>query len=180
MCLGFVERSSDESVLPRRAGRGRMGPELTTVGTRTRNELKPLVKMAKAPVSMGAWRAVSARWCRVLAWQRDSRSERAPLLVSPRKQWTRWSCSLLQRACRRPTILSCESSTLASPGTKELSVPRETRDTVGSNGCCPAAKPPSSAERPFTVLVDAFDSYGRQRDPDLNWITTAAWIRPTL
>jgi transposase len=53
----------------------RTDSELSTFGNWTRKELQPLVKMAKAPPTIGECRAFYARLCRLIALYRDSQSE---------------------------------------------------------------------------------------------------------
>jgi transposase len=53
----------------------RADSKLSTFGNWTRKELQRLVKMAKAPPTIGQWRAFYARLCRLIAWYHDSKSE---------------------------------------------------------------------------------------------------------
>jgi len=53
----------------------RTDSELSTFGSWTRKELQRLVKMAKAPPTIGECRAFYARLCRLIALYRDSQSE---------------------------------------------------------------------------------------------------------
>src|SRR5208337_1604098 len=57
----------------------RADPELSSCGKWAAKELERLIKMAKAPPTIGEWRAFFARFCHLIALYRDSESEAGTL-----------------------------------------------------------------------------------------------------
>jgi len=53
----------------------RADPELASFGKWSAKELERLIRVAKAPATIGEWRAFNARLCLLIALYRDSTSE---------------------------------------------------------------------------------------------------------
>ena len=153
----------------------RADPELATFGNWTRKELQRLVKMAKAPPTMGEWRAFYARLCRLIALYRDSQSEAGTfarrleeemdtLFVFLVEEGVEPTNNFAKRIIRFGVLWRKRSQgTKSDKGNRWVERILSLRQTARLH-----------MKSTFAVLVDALDSYFKERDPDLAWIKTPA------
>jgi transposase len=153
----------------------RSGPELATFGNWTRKELQRLVKMAKAPPTMGEWRAFYARLCRLIALYRDSQSEAGTfarrleegmdtLFVFLFEEGVEPTNNFAERIIRFGVLWRKRSQGIKSDkGNRWVERILSLRQTARLH-----------MKSTFAVLVDALDSYFKEREPDLTWIKTTA------
>lgn len=148
--------------------------ELATFGNWTRKELQRLVKMAKAPPTIGEWRAFYARLCRLVALYRDSKSEAGTFARRIEEEMDTLFVFLVEEGVE-PTNNFAER--IIRFGVLWRKRSQGTKSDKGNRWVERILSLRQSArlqmKSSFAVLVDAFDSYFNERDPDL------AWIKPT-
>lgn len=159
----------------------RADPELSTFGNWTRKELQRLVRMAKAPPTIGEWRAFYARLCRLIALYRDSQSEAGTfarrleeeidtLFVFLVEEGVEPTNNFAERIIRFGVLWRKRSQgTKTDKGNRWVERILSLRQTTRLH-----------MKSTFAVLVDALDSYFNGRDPDLSWIKPPAQKPHTL
>jgi transposase len=146
--------------------------ELATFGNWTRKELQRLVKMAKAPPTIGEWRAFYARLCRLIALYRDSKSEAGTFARRLEEEMDTLFVFLVEEGVE-PTNNFAER--IIRFGVLWRKRSQGTKSDKGNRWVERILSLRQSArlqmKSSFAVLVDAFDSYFNARDPDLAWIS---------
>ncbi|HQN19302.1 MAG TPA: IS66 family transposase [Syntrophobacteraceae bacterium] len=152
----------------------RTNPELSAFGTWTEKELRRLVKMAKAPPTLGQWRAFYARLCRLIALYRDSKSEAGTFARTLEETMDNLFVFLVEEGVEPTNNFGERIIRFAvlwrrrSQGTKSDKGNRWVERIVSLRQTCRLHMRSS-----FAVLVDALDSYFKERQPDLAWIRQA-------
>ena len=148
--------------------------ELATFGSWTRKELQRLVKMAKAPPTIGEWRAFYARLCRLIALYRDSESEAGTFARRLEEEMDTLFVFLVEEGVE-PTNNFGERILRfgvlwrkRSQGTKSDKGNRWVERILSLRQTCRIQK-----RSTFNVLVDAFDSYFKELAPDIAWVKTS-------
>jgi transposase len=153
----------------------RTDSELATFGNWTKKELQRLIKMANAPPTIGEWRAFYARLCRLIALYRDSESEAGTFARRLEEEMDTLFVFLVEEGVE-PTNNFGERILRfgvlwrkRSQGTKSDKGNRWVERILSLRQTCRIQK-----KSTFNVLVDAFDSYFKELDPELAWIKTSA------
>jgi transposase len=166
-CLSHLIRKA-------RALAQRTNPELAAFGTWTEKELQRLVKMAKAPPTLGEWRAFYARLCRLIALYRDSESEAGTFARTLEATMDNLFVFLVEEGVEPTNNFGERIIRFAvlwrrrSQGTKSDKGNRWVERIISLRQTCRLQMRSS-----FGVLVDALDSYFKERQPDLAWIQQA-------
>ena len=149
-------------------------PELAACGKWAAKELERLVKLAKAPPTMGEWRAFFARFCRLIALYRDSKSEAGTFV---RRLDDKMECLFLfltehgveptnnfgERTIRYAVLWRKRSQgTKSDEGNRWVERILSLRQTCRLHG-----------KSTFDVLVDAMNRFFKRQSPDLSWIYQA-------
>jgi len=149
----------------------RSTPELASCGKWAAKELERLVKMAKAPPTMGEWRAFFARFCHLIALYRDCESEAGTFV---RRLEDEMDCLFLfltengvdptnnfgERAIRFGVLWRKRSQgTKSDEGNRWVERILSLRQTCRLRG-----------KSTFDVLVDAISCFFKGETPDLTWI----------
>jgi transposase len=149
----------------------RSTPELAACGKWAAKELERLVKMAKAPPTMGEWRAFFARFCHLIALYRDCESEAGTFV---RRLEDEMDCLFLfltengvdptnnfgERAIRFGVLWRKRSQgTKSDEGNRWVERILSLRQTCRLRG-----------KSTFDVLVDAISCFFKGETPDLTWI----------
>lgn len=150
-------------------------PELSAFGTWARKELQRLVQMAKAPPTIGEWRAFYARLCRLIALYRDSKSAAGTFARRLEEEMDTLFVFLVEEGVE-PTNNFAERTIRfgvlwrkRSQGTKSDKGNRWVERILSLRQTCRLHKMST-----FSVLVHALDSYFKDQSPDLDWITRLA------
>lgn len=152
----------------------RTNPELSAFGTWTEKELRRLVKMAKAPPTLGEWRAFYARLCRLIALYRDSKSEAGTFARTLEETMDKLFVFLVEEGVEPTNNFGERIIRFAvlwrrrSQRTKSDKGNRWVERIVSLRQTCRLHMRSS-----FAVLVDALESYFKERQPDLAWIRQA-------
>lgn len=152
----------------------RQNPELSAFGNWTQKELQRLVKMAKAPPTIGEWRAFYARLCRLIALYRDCKSEAGTfartleatmddLFVFLVEEGVDPTNNFAERIIRFGVLWRRRSQ-----GTRSDKGNRWVERILSLRQTCRLQMRSS-----FGVLADALDSYFKDQQPDLAWIRQA-------
>lgn len=152
----------------------RTNPELAAFGNWTQKELQRLVKMAKAPPTIGEWRAFYARLCRLIALYRDCKSEAGTFARTLEETMDELFVFLVEEGVE-PTNNFAERIIRfgvlwrrRSQGTKNDKGNRWVERILSVRQTCRLQRLSS-----FAVIVDALDSYFKEQQPDLAWIRQA-------
>ncbi|MGC8493115.1 MAG: IS66 family transposase [Syntrophobacteraceae bacterium] len=150
----------------------RDNPELASCGKWAAKELERLVKMAKAPPTIGEWRAFFARFCHLIALYRDCKSEAGTFV---RRLEEEMDCLFLflteqgvgptnnfgERMIRFAVLWRKRSQgTKGEKGNRWVERILSLRQTCRLHG-----------KSTFDVLVDAMGCFFEGQRPDLSWIS---------
>jgi transposase len=153
----------------------RTDSELSTFGKWTRKELQRLVRMAKAPPTIGEWRAFYARLCRLIALYRDSKSEAGTFARRLEEEMDTLFVFLVEKGVDPTNNLAERTIRFGvlwrkrSQGTKSDKGNRWVERILSLRQTCRLQK-----KSTYNVLVDALHSHFTQLKPDLGWIRTSA------
>lgn len=149
----------------------RPNPELSNCGKWAAKELERLVKMAKAPPTIGEWRAFFARFCHLIALYRDSKSEAGTLVRRLEEEMETLFVFLTEEGVAPTNNFGERMIRFAvlwrkrSQGTKNEKGNRWVERILSLRQTCRL-----HAMSTFDVLVDAFASFFKEQRPDLGWI----------
>jgi len=153
----------------------RSDPELAKCGAWARDELRRLCKMAKDPPTEAEWRAFYARFCRLIALYIDSDSEAGTLVRHLDAEMDSLFTFLLEEGVDPTNNFGERMLRFAvlwrkrSQGTNSEKGNRWVERIVSLRQTCRL-----HGKSSFHVLVDAMNSYYKERKPDLEWIRSAA------
>jgi transposase len=149
-------------------------PELASCGKWSARELRRLVKMAKAPPTIGEWRAFFARFCHLIALYRDCESEAGTfvrrledemdsLFVFLTEHGVEPTNNFGERMIRFAVLWRKRSQgTKSEKGNHWVERVLSLRQTCRLHG-----------KSTFDVIVDAMSCFFKEQPPDLDWIRKA-------
>ena len=146
-------------------------PELSSCGKWAAKELERLIKMAKAPPTIGEWRAFFARFCRLIALYRDCESEAGTLVRRLEEEMEALFLFLTEEGVEPTNNFGERMIRFAvlwrkrSQGTKSDKGNRWVERILSLRQTCRL-----HAKSTFEVLVDALTSFFKEQEPDLAWI----------
>jgi transposase len=152
----------------------RKDPELSSCGRWTAKELERLVKMAKAPPTIGEWRAFFARFCHLIGLYRDSRSEAGTFVRRLEDEMESLFLFLTEEGVEPTNNFGERMIRFAvlwrkrSQGAKNDKGNRWVERILSLRQTCRL-----HAKSTFDVLVDAFTCFFKEQTPDLSWIRQA-------
>ena len=166
-CLAHLIRTAD--------GLAQRGiPELASCGKWAKKELERLVRMAKAPPTIGEWRTFFARFCHLIALYRDSESEAGTfarrledemdaLFLFLTEEGVEPTNNFGERTIRFAVLWRKRSQgTKSDKGNRWVERILSLRQTSRLHG-----------RSTFDVLVDAMNCFFNGQKPDLSWIYQA-------
>ena len=149
-------------------------PELASCGKWAAKELECLVRMAKAPPTIGEWRAFFARLCRLIALYRDCKSEAGTLVRRLEDEMGSLFLFLTEEGVGPTNNFGERMIRFAvlwrkrSQGTKSEKGNRWVERILSLRQTCRL-----HGKSTFDVLVDAMQSFFKEQRPDLSWIYQA-------
>ncbi len=149
----------------------RADPELARCGKWAAKELERLIKMAKAPPTIGEWRAFFARFCHLIALYRDSESEAGTLARRLEEEMEALFLFLTEEGVEPTNNFGERIIRFAvlwrkrSQGTKSDKGNRWVERILSLRQTCRL-----HGKSTFEVLVDALTCYFKEQEPDLTWI----------
>jgi transposase len=152
----------------------RRDPELSSCGKWAAKELERLVKMAKAPPTIGEWRAFFARFCHLIALYRDSPSEAGTFVRRLEEEMESLFLFLTEEGVEPTNNFGERMIRFAvlwrkrSQGTKTEKGNRWVERILSLRQTCRL-----HARSTFEVLIDAFACFFKEQTPDLSWICQA-------
>lgn len=152
----------------------RKDPELSSCGKWAEKELERLIKMAKAPPTIGEWRAFFARFCHLIALYRESRSEAGTFVRRLEEEMEALFLFLTEKGVEPTNNFGERMIRFAvlwrkrSQGTKTDKGNRWVERALSLRQTCRLR-----AVSTFDVLVDAFTCFFKEQQPDLSWICEA-------
>jgi transposase len=152
----------------------REDPELSSCGKWAAKELERLIKMAKAPPTIGEWRTFFARFCHLIALYQDSQSEAGTFVRRLDEQMESLFLFLTEEGVEPTNNFAERMIRFAvlwrkrSQGTKGDKGNRWVERILSLRQTCRL-----HAKSTFEVLVDAFTCFFKQQEPDLTWICQA-------
>lgn len=152
----------------------RRDPELSSCGKWALKELVRLIKMAKAPPTIGEWRAFFARFCRLIALYRDSRGEAGTFARRLEEEMESLFLFLTEEGVEPTNNFGERVLRFAvlwrkrSQGAKSDKGNRWVERILSLRQTCRLR-----AKSTFEVLVDAFTCFFKEQTPDLSWIYQA-------
>ena len=152
----------------------RNDPELSSCGKWAKKELERLVRMAKAPPTIGQWRAFFARFCHLIALYRESSSEAGTFVRRLEEEMDSLFLFLTQEGVEATNNFGERMIRFAvlcrkrSQGTKSDKGNRWVERILSLRQTCRLRAKPT-----FEVLVDAFTCFFKEQAPDLSWICQA-------
>lgn len=147
---------------------------LSNCGKWAAKELERLVKMAKAPPTIGEWRTFFARFCHLIALYRDSKSEAGTFVRRLEEEMESLFLFLTEEGVEPTNNFGERILRFAvlwrkrSQGTKSDKGNRWVERILSLRQTCRL-----HAKSTFDVLVDAFACLFKEQRPDLAWITQA-------
>lgn len=154
---------------------GRSDPELSRCGTWAHKELKLLCSWSKDPPTMAQWNTFYARLCRLIALYRDSESEAGTFVRSLETHMDSLFTFLLEEGVEPTNNFAERMIRYAvlwrkrSQGTNSEKGCRWVERILSLRQTCRL-----QGRATFTTLVNAFDCYFKEQEPDLDWIRQAA------
>jgi len=148
--------------------------ELASCGKWAKKELERLVKMAKAPPTLGEWRAFFARFCHLIALYRDSESEAGTFVRRLEEEMDSLFLFLTEEGVEPTNNFGERMIRFAvlwrkrSQGTKSDKGNRWVERILSLRQTCRL-----HAKSTFEVLVEAISCFFREQEPDLSWIRQA-------
>jgi transposase len=152
----------------------RANPELSSCGKWAAKELERLIKMAKAPPTIGEWRAFFARFCHLIALYRDSKSEAGTFVRRLEGEMESLFLFLTEEGVEPTNNFGERILRFAvlwrkrSQGTKSDKGNRWVERILSLRQTCRLHARPT-----FEVLVDAITCFFKEQTPDLSWICQA-------
>lgn len=152
----------------------RRDPELAKCGAWARDELRKLCKMAKDPPTKAEWRAFYARFCRLIALYRDSKSEAGTFVRHIENEMDSLFTFLLEKGVDPTNNFGERMLRYAvlwrkrSQGTSSEKGNRWVERIVSLRQTCRL-----QGKSSYAVLVEAMDSFFKDQEPDLEWIRSA-------
>jgi len=148
--------------------------ELSSCGKWAAKELERLVRMAKAPPTVGEWRAFFARFCHLIALYRDSKNEAGTFVRRLEEEMETLFLFLTEEGVEPTNNFGERMLRFAvlwrkrSQGTKSEDGNRWVERILSLRQTCRLHSKAS-----FDVLVDAFTCSFKGQAPDLEWISQA-------
>jgi transposase len=152
----------------------RSDPELSSCGKWAARELERLIKMSKAPPTLGEWRAFFARFCHLIALYRDCKSEAGTYVRRFEDEMETLFLFLTEEGVEPTNNFGERMIRFAvlwrkrSQGTKSDKGNRWVERILSVRQTCRLHARPS-----FDVLVNAFTCLFKGQQPDLAWISKA-------
>jgi len=152
----------------------RRDPELSSCGKWALKELVRLIKMAKAPPTIGEWRAFFARFCHLIALYRDSQSEAGTFVRRLEDEMESLFVFLTEEGVEPTNNFGERILRFAvlwrkrSQGTKSDKGNLWVERILSLRQTCRL-----QAKSTFELLVDAFTRFFKEQPPDLSWICQA-------
>jgi len=152
----------------------RRDPELSSCGKWAAKELQRLVKMAKAPPTIGERRAFFARFCHLIALCRESSSEAGTFARRLEEEMESLFLFLTEESVEPTNNFGERMIRFAvlwrkrSQGTKTEKGNRWVERILSLRQTCRL-----HAKSTFEVLVDAFSCFFKEQAPDISWIRQA-------
>jgi len=152
----------------------RKDPELCRCGTWAAKELRLLCSWGKDPPTQGEWRTFYARLCRLIALYRESESEAGTFVRSIETHMDSLFIFLLEEGVEPTNNFAERIIRFAvlwrkrSQGTNSEKGCRWVERILSLRQTCRL-----QGKSTFTTLVDAFDCYFKEQQPDLSWIRQA-------
>jgi transposase len=149
-------------------------PELSSCGKWAAKELERLIRMAKAPPTIGEWRAFFARFCHLIALYRDSNSEAGTFVRRLEEEMESLFLFLTEDGVEPTNNFGERMIRFAvlwgkrSQGTKSDKGNRWVERILSLRQTCRL-----HAKSTFDVLVDALTCFFKKQEPDLTWICQA-------
>lgn len=149
-------------------------PELANCGKWSAKELERLIKMAKAPPTLGEWRAFFARFCHLIALYRDSKSEAGTFVRRLEEEMDALFLFLTEEGVDPTNNFGERTIRFAvlwrkrSQGTKSDKGNRWVERILSLRQTCRLR-----GQSTFDVLVDAISCFFKEQTPDLSWILSA-------
>ena len=149
-------------------------PELANCGTWAAKELRRLVKMAKAPPTIGEWRAFFARFCHLIDLYRDCESEAGTLVRRLDEEMDALFLFLTENGVDPTNNFGERMIRFAvlwrkrSQGTKSEKGNRWVERILSLRQTCRL-----HGKSTFDVIVDAMSCFFKEQTPDLDWIRQA-------
>lgn len=149
----------------------RPDPELSSCGKWAASELVRLIKMAKAPPTIGEWRAFFARFCHLIALYRDSKSEAGTYVRRLEEEMETLFLFLTEEGVEPTNNFGERMIRFAvlwrkrSQGTKTDKGNHWVERILSLRQTCRLY-----GKSTFDVLVNAFTSLFKGKRPDLAWI----------
>lgn len=166
-CLAHLIRTAD--------GLAQRGiPELASCGKWAKKELERLVRMAKAPPTIGEWRAFFARFCHLIALYRNSESEAGTFVRRLEDEMDALFLFLTEEGVEPTNNFGERTIRFAvlwrkrSQGTKSEKGNRWVERILSLRQTCRL-----HGKSTFDVLVDAMNCFFKGQKPDLSWIYQA-------
>jgi transposase len=152
----------------------RNNPELASCGKWAEKELERLIKMAKAPPTLGEWRAFFARFCHLIALYRDSKSEAGTFVRRLEDEMDSLFLFLTEQGVQPTNNFGERMIRFAvlwrkrSQGTKSDKGNRWVERILSLRQTCRLHAKPT-----FDVIVGAFTCFFKGQKPELTWICQA-------
>ena len=146
-------------------------PELASCGKWAAKELERLVKMAKAPPTIGQWRAFFARFCHLIALYRDCKSEAGTFVRRLEDEMESLFLFLTEHGVEPTNNFGERMIRFAvlwrkrSQGTKNDKGNRWVERILSLRQTCRL-----HGKSTFDVLVDAISCFFKEQTPDVSWI----------
>lgn len=166
-CLAHLIRTAD--------GLAQRGiPELASCGKWAKKELERLVRMAKAPPTIGEWRAFFARFCHLIALYRNSESEAGTFVRRLEDEMDALFLFLTEEGVEPTNNFGERTIRFAvlwrkrSQGTKSEKGNRWVERILSLRQTCRL-----HGKSTFDVLEGAMNCFFKGQKPDLSWIYQA-------
>lgn len=149
-------------------------PELSSCGKWAAKELARLIKMAKAPPTIGEWRAFFARFCHIIALYRDSNNEAGTFARRLEEEMESLFLFLTEEGVEPTNNFGERMIRFAvlwrkrSQGAKSDKGNRWVERILSLRQTCRLHR-----RSTFYELVEAFTCFFNKQEPDLTWICQA-------